>query len=211
MQLLELKRIKEQIKTRTKEVFSSWVHYSSYICGKIVEMRKILIFIFVLLTTLFIFPNSIFSANQCGIDPYNGLRTFCSVGTGNRVAVPNYTGCRTGETCVTNKNSDSVEITCQKAGSGLGIDTAIGCIPIGDTNALIGFILSWGIGIAGGIAFLLILIAGFQIMTSQGDPKRLQTGKELLTSAIAGVLLLIFSIFILRLIGFNILNIQFFK
>ncbi|OGM13139.1 hypothetical protein A2V80_03440 [Candidatus Woesebacteria bacterium RBG_16_39_8b] len=69
------------------------------------------------------------------------------------------------------------------------------------------FILRWGIGIAGGIAFILIIVAAFQITTSSGDPKKLQAGRELLTSAIAGLVLLILSALILRIIGVNILNI----
>lgn len=85
--------------------------------------------------------------------------------------------------------------------------TAIGCIPFKTGNLFIRFILSWGIGIAGGIAFILIIVAGFQITTSQGDPKKLQAGRELLTSAIAGLVLLIFSVLILRLIGVNLLGI----
>jgi hypothetical protein len=87
------------------------------------------------------------------------------------------------------------------------INTAIGCIPVGNTNAFIGFILGWAIGIGGGIAFLLILYAGFMIMTSSGNPERLKAGQELMTSAIAGIIMLIFSVFILRLIGVNILGI----
>ena len=86
------------------------------------------------------------------------------------------------------------------------IDTAIGCIPINDTNALIGFILKWAIGIGGGIAFSLILFAGFQIMTSSGNPEKLKAGQELMTSAIAGLILLIFSVFILKIIGVDILQ-----
>ncbi|MGB6838995.1 MAG: pilin [Microgenomates group bacterium] len=86
------------------------------------------------------------------------------------------------------------------------IDTAIGCIPINDTNAFIGFILKWAIGIGGGIAFLLILFAGFQIMTSSGNPEKLKAGQELMTSAIAGLILLIFSVFILKIIGVDILQ-----
>lgn len=86
------------------------------------------------------------------------------------------------------------------------VNTAIGCIPISDTSALIGFILGWAIGIGGGIAFLLILFAGFQIMTSSGNPDRLKAGQELMTSAIAGLILLIFSVFILKVIGVDILN-----
>ncbi|HEX6977126.1 MAG TPA: pilin [Patescibacteria group bacterium] len=97
-------------------------------------------------------------------------------------------------------------ITCGTDGE--GINTAIGCIPFGDSTKLISFFLGWGMGIAGGIAFLLILFAGFQIMTSRGDPNRLKAGQELLTSAIAGLILLIFSIFILRVIGVDILQIK---
>ncbi len=84
--------------------------------------------------------------------------------------------------------------------------TAIGCIPIQNSNELIGFILRWAIGIGGGIAFLLIILAGFQIMTSAGNPDRLKAGQELMTSAIAGLMLLIFSVFILKIIGVDILE-----
>jgi len=71
----------------------------------------------------------------------------------------------------------------------------------------IGFILRWAIGIGGGIAFLLIVYSAFMIMTSQGNPERLKAGQELLTSAIAGLIMLIFSVFILELIGVKILQI----
>ena len=85
--------------------------------------------------------------------------------------------------------------------------TAIGCIPISNTDKLIGFILRWAIGIGGGIAFILIIIAGFQIMTSSGNPERIKAGQELLTSAITGIILLIFSVFILEIVGVRILGI----
>lgn len=86
------------------------------------------------------------------------------------------------------------------------LNTAIGCIPISNTNQLIAFILRWAIGIGGGIAFLLIIVSGFQIMTSSGNPERIQAGKELMTSAIAGLIMLVFSVFILRIIGVDILG-----
>lgn len=89
-----------------------------------------------------------------------------------------------------------------------GINTAVGCIPINDTNAFISFILKWAIGIGGGIAFMLILVSGFQIMTSSGNPEKLQAGKELMTSAIAGLIMLIFSVFILKVIGVDILGLN---
>lgn len=88
-----------------------------------------------------------------------------------------------------------------------GVNTAIGCVPINDSNEFIGFILGWAVGIGGGIAFLLIIAASFMIITSSGNPERLKAGQELLTSAIMGLIMIIFSIFVLELIGVQILNI----
>lgn len=86
------------------------------------------------------------------------------------------------------------------------IDTAIGCIPVGNLSSFAGFLLGWGVGIGGGIAFILIVISGFMIMTASGNPERLQAGKELMTSAIMGLIMLIFSVFILKIIGIDILQ-----
>jgi hypothetical protein len=90
---------------------------------------------------------------------------------------------------------------------GTGIDTAIGCIPFADNNAFVEFVLGWSIGIGGGIAFILSVIAGFIIATSAGNPKKLVAGKELLMAALSGLMLLIFSVFILRFFGYDILGI----
>ena len=72
-------------------------------------------------------------------------------------------------------------------------------------------ILDIGVGIGGGVAFLLILFGGFRMLTSAGNPEQLAAGQELVTSAIAGLLFVIFSIFILKLIGVNILGLPDFK
>ena len=88
-----------------------------------------------------------------------------------------------------------------------GIQTAIGCIPLGDQNDFLAFILRWALGIAGGIAFVLIVYAGFLYMTSGGDKQKITAAKELLTAAISGLLLLIFSVFVLDLLGVRILQI----
>lgn len=94
-----------------------------------------------------------------------------------------------------------------------GINTAIGCIPILGSNPGTGFmawLLRWATGIGSGIAFLLILYGGFMVMTSQGNPERIKVGQELITSAISGLLLIILSIFLLKAIGIQILNLQLF-
>lgn len=87
------------------------------------------------------------------------------------------------------------------------ISTAIGCIPVNDPHAFAGWFLGWAIGISGGLALLFIIFSGYQIMTAAGDPQRLQSGRELLTAAVSGLILIIFSIFLLRLIGVQILHI----
>lgn len=87
------------------------------------------------------------------------------------------------------------------------IKTAIGCLPVGDPGVFTGKLLTWGLGIGGGIAFVLMVYAGYMIITSSGMPQRLQAGKELLTSAITGLLLMIFAVFLLRVLGVQVLGI----
>lgn len=87
------------------------------------------------------------------------------------------------------------------------IDTAIGCIPVGNTQELSGYILRWGLGIGGGVSFILMVIAGFIMITAAGNPQKIQSGKELLTSAASGLILMIFSVLLLRLLGIEILGI----
>ncbi len=82
--------------------------------------------------------------------------------------------------------------------------TALGCIVVEGTD-FVTTLLNFGIGIAGGIAMLLIIFGGFQILTSAGNPERLNAGKELISSAITGLLMIVFSTFLLKVIGVNIL------
>lgn len=97
---------------------------------------------------------------------------------------------------------------CMSCFDGGGAWTAFGCVGEGgNPSNFISRFLELGIGIGGGIAFLLILVSGFQTMTSVGNPEKLHAAKELLGGAISGLLLIIFSIFILRVIGVDILGI----
>jgi hypothetical protein len=109
---------------------------------------------------------------------------------------------RPGEVCAYANNNASC-VSCFQSG---GSWTAIGCIPTSPAGFIVKF-LSLGIGLAGGVAFLLILFGGFQMMTSAGNPEQINAGKELIGSAIAGLILIIFSLFILRFIGYNVLGI----
>jgi len=107
-------------------------------------------------------------------------------------------------------NSKCVPVPSCDPGTGNkndGVITAIGCIPMGSLNSFAGWILSKVVFIASGIAFLLMAFGAFQVITSAGDPKKAQAGKELITSALSGLLFIILSIFLLKLIGVDILHI----
>ena len=105
--------------------------------------------------------------------------------------------------------SGGQNIFCSKNGK-QGISTALGCIVVEGTD-FVTTLLNFVIGIAGGIAMLLIIFGGFQILTSAGNPERLNEGKELVSSALTGLLMIVFSVFLLRVIGMQILGIPQFK
>lgn len=90
---------------------------------------------------------------------------------------------------------------------GDGIDTAIGCIPISSGNVFVEWLFPKLLGIMGGIAFLLMLYGGFLVITSGGNQEKLKAGQETITSAVAGLVFAIFSLFLLQLIGIDILHI----
>lgn len=87
-----------------------------------------------------------------------------------------------------------------------GVWTALGCVNTKPED-FVAQLLGWVIGLGGGIAFLLIVWGGFQIVTSSGDPEKLNSGKEIIVSALTGLLMIIFSVILLRIIGVNILKI----
>lgn len=86
------------------------------------------------------------------------------------------------------------------------VNTALGCVPV-KFDEFVQWLLPYFFGIAGGISFLLMIYGFFQLTTSGGDPKIVQGAKETITSAIIGLLVSIFSLFLLRLIVVDILKI----
>lgn len=84
--------------------------------------------------------------------------------------------------------------------------TAIGTIdtePMGFIKRIFGLLL----GLSGGVAVVLIILGGYQLMTSQGNKEAVQGARDRITSAIVGLLFLIFSLVILQIIGVDILSI----
>lgn len=78
-------------------------------------------------------------------------------------------------------------------------------------QAFVQKIFSIVLGMAGGIALLLIIVAGYKFMTSRGNPEALKSATEQLTSAVIGLLFIIFSFVILQIVGVDILKIPGFE
>lgn len=87
------------------------------------------------------------------------------------------------------------------------VNSALGCVPTENYTELAAWLLQRAIGISGGIAFLLMVLGGFRILISAGDPKAVQAGSEMISSALIGLLFIVFSLFLLELIGVKILGI----
>jgi len=87
-----------------------------------------------------------------------------------------------------------------------GVWTAVGCIKT-DATTVVGTIVRIGLGLAGGVALLMIVAAGFLFSTSQGDQKRTGEARDMMTSAVIGLLFIIFSITILQFIGVQVLRV----
>jgi hypothetical protein len=137
----------------------------------------------------------------------------CLSGEGNLGNIP---PCQIGDVCCVTGSGPAigkVPIYCNSSGGGTTsslsekIYSAIGCIPISNVADFMAFIYPWSLGMAGGIALLLIAYAGFLIITSGGNYTKLQSGKELLTAAVGGLLLVALSSFIIRVLGVDIFRI----
>lgn len=79
--------------------------------------------------------------------------------------------------------------------------------PAGFARSTLTFLLS----ISGGILLIYLIISGYKLMTSQGDPDKIKDAREAVTAAIAGILLIIFSIAILQLVTVDILGLPGFR
>lgn len=95
---------------------------------------------------------------------------------------------------------------CRDNADGSGVWTAVGCINA-EPGPVVATLVRIGLSLGGGIAILMILSAGFMFTTSQGDPNKTKEAKELMQSAVIGLLFIIFSVTILQFIGVTILQI----
>lgn len=83
---------------------------------------------------------------------------------------------------------------------------AVDTIPI-DPLGFIMKLFTIGLSVAGIGALILIIVSGYRILMSRGNPDTIKSARETLTSAIVGLIFLIFSIVILSVIAGDILKI----
>jgi len=84
--------------------------------------------------------------------------------------------------------------------------TVLGCIQT-NSASFVQRLLQIVIGATGGIAFVAFLIGVGILMTSGGNPTRVQLGKDILTSSLVGLAIILFAVFLLRVVGYDMLRI----
>src|SRR5438046_1498074 len=86
------------------------------------------------------------------------------------------------------------------------IATDFGCMP----NDPIGFVQKFygiGLGFVAMIALMALILGGYSIMTSRGDPHRVSIGKSYIFYAIAGLMLAIFGYVFIQTVLVDILHV----
>lgn len=110
-------------------------------------------------------------------------------------------------------DSNGFKIICGEAGGDTcstdelhpGFKTAIGCIHTNPTEFVKDF-MTFLIAVAGGLTFLMMLLGAFEMLTSAGNPESLNNGRSRLTSAVIGLLFIIFAVLLMQIIGIGFLK-----
>ncbi|MBN1374371.1 hypothetical protein JW962_03520 [Candidatus Dojkabacteria bacterium] len=82
-----------------------------------------------------------------------------------------------------------------------------GSITATDTKSVVTLIVNISIGVGGGIATLLIIIGGIQMLGSGGDPGKVKEGQEMIVNALMGLALILLAVMVVRTLGFDVLRI----
>jgi len=86
------------------------------------------------------------------------------------------------------------------------VNTEFGLIAT-ETQYLIEDVMTLVLGLVGGIAFLLLLLGSLRYITAGGNPDAVSYAKSIITAALTGLAVVIFSVLILAMMGVNIINI----
>lgn len=97
--------------------------------------------------------------------------------------------------------------------------TVFGCITLGagcppsdptcSTTSLVNFFIRFLTGSVAGIAFLAIVYGGAKVMLARGDPDAIREGKRYVYGAVLGLMVVLFSVFIIKFVGGTVLQIPY--
>ena len=87
----------------------------------------------------------------------------------------------------------------------VGFWTGIGCISTRPETS-IQQIIAFTAGVAGFFVVIQILLGAFELMRSRGDPGKLQSAKDRITSSVIALLFVIFSVALLEFIAGTVLH-----
>jgi len=86
------------------------------------------------------------------------------------------------------------------------VKTDFGCIKT-DPVGFVSDFYAIGLSFISGVSLLVIIYGAYLILTSQGNPDQLKSGKQAIYYAIAGILLAVFGFVFIQLVGQDILKI----
>ena len=100
--------------------------------------------------------------------------------------------------------------TGQLVCDGAGVDCSQGGVDgVGNTvHRLVGNVVNVIFGIVGVLAVLMMVLGGFQMMTSTGDPGKIKKGKDTIIWGIIGLCVTLFSYVIVNFVLTAIVNSQ---
>lgn len=78
------------------------------------------------------------------------------------------------------------------------VETALGNVPTNPKDLAQWFIDHVALGLVGGIAVLRVAMGGIKIMSSGGDPKAVEEGRDMVVSTLAGLVLIIAAVVVIR-------------
>lgn len=122
-------------------------------------------------------------------------------------------------TCICEKSVPSSKVLCDKYLKGTreysgcvacsrgGVWTGMGCIRTDLNQFIVQNVMTTGVGFAGVISLFCIIYSAYLLQFSGGNPERIKKARESLTACLTGLLIVIFAVFILQVIGVNILHI----
>jgi hypothetical protein len=161
-------------------------------------LRRILTTIFVFLL-LFLFVNSNLALAQTPV-----TCDLCGLCTGqDKSAVQNWDSCAQ---CLYGTDNPNDTLSGVAAPLDDQTFTVFGCVKTnagGFTNFFMNFLSS----IVGGLGFLGIIYGAVKVMLARGDKDAIREGKRYVYGSILGILVVLFSVFIVRTIGVTILNV----